>query len=576
MTFSEIVEAIKNRLNLRSQDATDRIGITVNDRYKRITSSIGLNVTRRTTVQTTVTLGVSTVIFSGIEKIISVQSRTTTPSRTLTELTIDELRMKSPVTATTVTSYAILSMGANTVTIEIDCVPQTAFTLYADGHANLSTLSGTQTPNFPESFHDIIMHGALADEYRKIEKLNFASDSEALYERRLSDLRMWIAKSNYLDIYQTKTSGKSSVSSGAGGSSGSGSSGSTSYTQTGLITFDRVGQPLGLRFPFTVAAGSEPVPNLTIAEAGLSLTDATTNNVTNLAHGFVPKSVTDATKFLNSAATPTWAQVKDTDLSLIDTTTNNVSTAKHGFVPKLPNNALTFLSGTGTYISPFTALLAQDLLFVDGLYDIGNFYANRPRNIYASGGMILDGSLAVAGGSTFTASVGIDGFLVPRNLVDISYATAGQIKFPAAQNASADANTLDDYEEGSWTPILGGSTGTGTQTYSIQVGRYVKTGKMVWVQWYVQLSSLGVVSGNAELQGLPFTSENTTNLYTTASVSWSSFVGALGYLTLQYPPNSTSAALVGSAGPVTSLVVLNTGNFNNTSGLMGSMTYRAA
>ena len=44
-------------------------------------------------------------------------------------------------------------------------------------------------------------------------------------------------------------------------------------------------------------------------------------------------------------------------------------------------------------------------------------------------------------------------------------ATGTGIAFPATQSASSDANTLDDYEEGTWTPTYSGSTsGTGTHT----------------------------------------------------------------------------------------------------------------
>lgn len=44
-----------------------------------------------------------------------------------------------------------------------------------------------------------------------------------------------------------------------------------------------------------------------VADADLSVTDVTTNNVTSSAHGFAPKSPNDATKFLRGDATPTWA-----------------------------------------------------------------------------------------------------------------------------------------------------------------------------------------------------------------------------------------------------------------------------
>lgn len=60
------------------------------------------------------------------------------------------------------------------------------------------------------------------------------------------------------------------------------------------------------------------------------------------------------------------------------------------------------------------------------------------------------------------------------SLIDISGASAGQIKFPATQNPSADANTLDDYEEGTFTGTLTGCTTSPTRTI-----RYVKIGGMV-------------------------------------------------------------------------------------------------
>lgn len=63
-------------------------------------------------------------------------------------------------------------------------------------------------------------------------------------------------------------------------------------------------------------------------------------------------SPADATKFLNGAAFPAYAQVKDSDLSLSDITTNNATTARHGFVPKLPNDATKFYNGVGAFAVP--------------------------------------------------------------------------------------------------------------------------------------------------------------------------------------------------------------------------------
>lgn len=66
-------------------------------------------------------------------------------------------------------------------------------------------------------------------------------------------------------------------------------------------------------------------------------------------------SPSDATKFLNGAASPAYAKVKDTDLAVTNVTGNNVSTAAHGFAPKLPNDATKFLNGVGAYTVPASA-----------------------------------------------------------------------------------------------------------------------------------------------------------------------------------------------------------------------------
>lgn len=58
----------------------------------------------------------------------------------------------------------------------------------------------------------------------------------------------------------------------------------------------------------------------------------------------------------------------------------------------------------------------------------------------------------------------------------------GGIKFPATQNPSSDANTLDDYEEGTWTPTCydqSGSLLTAGTHYFVQSARYVKVGRIV-------------------------------------------------------------------------------------------------
>ena len=82
--------------------------------------------------------------------------------------------------------------------------------------------------------------------------------------------------------------------------------------------------------------------------------------------------------------------------------------------------------------------------------------------------------------------------------------TSGQIAFPATQAPSAGANTLDDYEEGTWTPgISFGSAAVGI-TYSIQTGQYTKIGNVVHISAHLGTTSKGSSTGAARITGLPF------------------------------------------------------------------------
>jgi hypothetical protein len=82
--------------------------------------------------------------------------------------------------------------------------------------------------------------------------------------------------------------------------------------------------------------------------------------------------------------------------------------------------------------------------------------------------------------------------------------TSDGITFPATQVASADPNTLDDYEEGTWTPAITGSTTAGVVQYYDQNGTYTKIGRVVFIT--VNLIWLnGTGTGDLRISGLPFT-----------------------------------------------------------------------
>jgi hypothetical protein len=94
--------------------------------------------------------------------------------------------------------------------------------------------------------------------------------------------------------------------------------------------------------------------------------------------------------------------------------------------------------------------------------------------------------------------------------VSLSNATApaSGIEFPATQVASASANNLDDYEEGTFTMgIAFGGASVGV-TYLANTGTYTKIGRQVTVNGFVYLSSKGSSTGTARVTGLPFTIGN--------------------------------------------------------------------
>ncbi len=132
--------------------------------------------------------------------------------------------------------------------------------------------------------------------------------------------------------------------------------------------------------------------------------------------------------------------------------------------------------------------------------------ANLILNGSTSGSVTLS-SPAVSGTTTLTLPT-TSGTVLTINGSGI--ASVNGVQFPATQSASADANTLDDYEEGSWTPTIVGSTTAGTASYTVAQGYYTKIGNRVFLQCYIHWSS-GTGTGNLLIGNLPFTSSSSSN-----------------------------------------------------------------
>ena len=117
----------------------------------------------------------------------------------------------------------------------------------------------------------------------------------------------------------------------------------------------------------------------------------------------------------------------------------------------------------------------------------------------------------------------------------------GNVAFPATQSASGDANTLDDYEEGTFSPVLGGSGGQSGQSYSTQLGVYTKIGRIVHCSGYINLGTKGTITATLQLSGLPFTAGTGAGFNSAASLitinAWTIAAGTY----VQFGINNASA-----------------------------------
>lgn len=132
------------------------------------------------------------------------------------------------------------------------------------------------------------------------------------------------------------------------------------------------------------------------------------------------------------------------------------------------------------------------------------------------------------------------------------------IKFAATQTPSADVKTLDDYEEGTWTPVLTFTTpGDLSVAYSIQTGFYTKIGRLVVAHFDVTCSSFShaTASGSATITGLPFASAAGNQMVTALGMFRG--ITKVGYTQfgIRATANATTAIIDASGSAVTNSTV---------------------
>jgi hypothetical protein len=183
--------------------------------------------------------------------------------------------------------------------------------------------------------------------------------------------------------------------------------------------------------------------------------------------------------------------------------------------------------------------------------------------------------VTTASGQTLTSPTIATPTITGQATIPTINLTGGQITFPATQNPSSDANTLDDYEEGSWTPtILFGGASVGI-TYAAQQASYIKIGKNIFVQFRVSLSNKGSSTGNANIGGLPFAASGSvaSNGYPAGTFTFDNGGVSLPYGLFCLAWSDSTLYLRANNGG-TAFTSVSNSNFNTSCDVWGSITYQ--
>jgi hypothetical protein len=138
---------------------------------------------------------------------------------------------------------------------------------------------------------------------------------------------------------------------------------------------------------------------------------------------------------------------------------------------------------------------------------------------------------------------------------------SGGVTFPATQVAASDPNTLDDYEEGTWTPVYTPTSGSfTTMAMNVQSARYTKIGNLVTAETYILTSNVDATgaSGSVNITGLPFTSYSAQSLRRSGAIGYSaSFSTAPAFWAIQ--ENTTTINLYEARADALDVADLTTG-----------------
>jgi hypothetical protein len=257
--------------------------------------------------------------------------------------------------------------------------------------------------------------------------------------------------------------------------------------------------------------------------------------------------VYDGANWITATAAGTTALLTYKYVATAGQTTFSGAASVGGTLSYTSNNIIVFVNGVSLDSTDYTATNGTSVVLASGAalndevvivafksFTVADTYTKGEVDAFA---VKLTGNQTVAGTKTFSSPIsgstdtqvsltgaqtvaGVKTFSSqPVFSAGIDLSSNGQIKFPSAANKSSNLNTLDDYEEGEWTPTyVTDNVGFSSITYNtgFTKGTYTKVGNLVTLTGYIRTEALtkGSASGNLYIGNLPFSNGSTGSDFT--------------------------------------------------------------